>query len=186
MKRAFSFKIIILLAILIGLFLNVKEVHAQLRGDTIIIDQPEEAHSPRKATLYSTFLPGLGQVYNKKYWYIKVPIIYGGFGALIYSASWNNTEMKRFKKAYKDFPDNEFEGIPQDQLIDYIDYYRRYRDLSVIGMVIVWGLNVIEANVSGHFYNYDISPDLSLKVEPFFRNNPIAPPELGIKLAINF
>lgn len=186
MKKAISLKILLFLAVLIVSFFHSKEMDAQLRGDTLIIDPPTEAHSPRKATLYSTFLPGLGQAYNKKYWYYKIPIIYAGFGGLIYAASWNNAEMKRFKKAYTSFPDNEFEGVPQDQLLDYIDYYRRYRDLSIIGMVLVWGLNIVEANVSGHFYNYDITPDLSLKIEPFFRNNLSAQPDLGIRFAIHF
>jgi hypothetical protein len=160
------------------------EARAQLSGDTILLDESMEAHSPRKATLYSTFLPGLGQAYNKQYW--KIPIIYAGFGGLIYAVSFNNTEMKRFKKAYTDFPDNEFEGVPQDQLLDYIDYYRRYRDLSVIGMVFLWGLNIIEANVNAHFYDYDISRNLSLKVTPLFRNNLTSQPEMGLKLAFQF
>ncbi|MEA3443484.1 MAG: DUF5683 domain-containing protein [Bacteroidota bacterium] len=157
----------------------------QIKGDTITLSEDENYHSPRKATLYSTFIPGWGQAYNKKYWII--PIIYAGFGGLIYSANWNNGELQRFKKAFNDFPNDEFNGIvPQDQLIDNIDYYRRNRDLSFIGMFALWGINVLQANVDAHFYNYDISRDLSLKIEPVFRNKYTFAPETGLKLTLNF
>ena len=187
MKRVFV-KILVAFAAFLALACQSQSSVAQLRTDTIVmVEENPTPHSAKKATLYSTFLPGLGQIYNKKLWYVKVPIIYAGFGGLIYAINWNNNELKRFKKAYNAYPDDEFEGvISQDQLIDYVDYYRRNRDLSVIGIALLWGLNVIEANVTGHFYNYDISPDLSLKLEPTFRRNFAQQPELGFRLAVNF
>ncbi len=163
----------------------MQSLWAQIDGDTILLDAPEEIHSPRKATLYSTFVPGWGQAYNKKIW--KIPIIYAGFAGLIYAANWNNTELKRFKTAYNDYPDNEFgEAFEQDQIIDYIDYYRRNRDLSFIGMVALWGINIIDANVDAHFFNYNISRDLSVRLVPVYKNNFKYAPEFGLKLALNF
>lgn len=102
-------------------------LQAQNQNDSISQSIVIVKHSPKKASVYSALVPGLGQVYNRKYW--KVPVIYIGFGALIYSATWNNIQYSRFKDAYLAYPSDEFEGlISQDQLLGYINNYRRYRD----------------------------------------------------------
>ena len=158
---------------------------SQEKNDSIKSESLVLVHSPKKATLYSTFLPGLGQAYNKKY--VKIPFIYVGFGALVYAVSWNNGEYNRFKDDYNKFPLDEFEGlISKDQLLTYVDKYRRYRDLSVIGIVVLWGLNIIDANVDAHFFSYDISPDISFKTEPVFNCYSFTNNYTGIKLSISF
>ncbi len=160
--------------------------YAQEKTDTIVLDAPVNlGHSPKKATIYSAILPGLGQAYNQDWW--TIPAIYVAFAGAIYAVDFNNREYNRFKTAYLTFPNDEFEGnFTQEQLLSYVEEYRRWRELSVIGIVLVWGLNVIDANVNGHFYQYDISPDISLKVEPIFRQNVTVGSELGLKFALKF
>ena len=64
---------------------------------------PERTHSPRKAVIYSAVLPGLGQAYNRKYW--KIPIVYAGFGTLVYFVGYNNSRLKAYTQGYLDFTD---------------------------------------------------------------------------------
>lgn len=139
-------------------------------NDTIV----EKKHSPKRATIYSAILPGLGQGYNKKYW--KIPIIYVGIGTIYYFADFNGNEYKTYKKAY-DYKTGTITDVNDkikdianrytpDNLINLRDYYRRNMELSWIIMAVWYGLNIIDASVDAHFFEYDISDDLSLKVEP--------------------
>jgi hypothetical protein len=163
------------------------------QGDTTILQGTivqapviEKKHSPHKATFYSAILPGLGQAYNKKYW--KIPIVYGIIGGLAYAIDFNSTYYKKYKSAYRDFiirdPGNksymEFipPGLSEDQIYGEYEqwfeealnskkqYYRRNRDLSYIGMVGIYVIQIVDAAVDAHFYNFDISDDLSMQVEP--------------------
>ena len=153
--------------------------------DTISSESVVKVHSAKKASLYSTFLPGLGQIYNKKYW--KTPIIYLGFGALIYTATYNNSLYQGFKSDYLDYMNGSYSGeYPPEQLLALIDRFRRNRDLTFVGMAALWGLNVIDASVDAHFFNYDISKDISLRTEPIINYNPYAFSSAGIKLSITF
>lgn len=125
-------------------------------------------HSPHKATMYSALIPGLGQVYNKKYW--KLPIIYGATGVLIYAFNFNNDQYNKYKNAYTDMDAGEissFEGYTStDQLTKLKDNYRRNRDLNVISLAAVYLLNVVDATVDAHLFDYKISDDLSLNIQP--------------------
>ncbi len=144
-------------------------------------------HSPTLASLLSTAIPGPGQVYNKKYW--KVPIIYGLGGYLAYAAVKNNTEYNRFKKDYLYYIDgdsttvDEFNGqISGDQLKYYKDAYRRQRDLNIIGVAAIYILNIVDASVDAHFFDYDISDDLSLNFMPKTDRNMA----LGLSVKLTF
>ena len=169
-----------------------------VEADTIVAVQPlseqeeeEEIHSPRKATIYSAILPGLGQVYNKKYW--KVPLIYIGFGAIGYFINWNNENYQLFRIGYRHLTDDnpetqdylKIEAVrrnnynldnPSDfdnlktALSRQQDYYRRNRDLLIISMVGFYGLNIIDASVDAHLFDFDISDDLTMKWEPTMMN----------------
>jgi hypothetical protein len=159
--------------------------------DTIQMKTPVKAkkdtiaHSPHKATIYSAVLPGLGQIYNRKYW--KVPLVYGGFAAFGYFIKWNNDQYNSYKQAYNDLVDDDpnttsymkLHGIAQwdltnssvkSQLATRIsngkDAFRRYRDLNIIGTVAFYALNIIDASVDAHFFNFDISDDLSMNWTP--------------------
>jgi hypothetical protein len=144
-------------------------------------------HSPTRATVYSALLPGLGQAYNQKYW--KIPVIYAGFATLGYFIQTNHKEYIRFKTAYQLFIDDdpltidEFNGTRSaDELLFYKDEFRRNRDLSIILTVGLYALNIIDASVDAHFFDYSISPDLSLHLQP-----SISPTEFpGLRIALRF
>lgn len=176
----------------------VFNLQAQLvEADTIqatqqpVGQEAEKVHSPRKATIYSAILPGLGQIYNRKYW--KVPLIYAGFGTIGYFINWNNDNYQLFRVGYEHLTD----GNPETQ--DYLkieavrrnnynldnqteynnlktalskqqDYYRRNRDLLIISFVGFYGLNIIDASVDAHLFDFDISDDLTMKWEPSMLN----------------
>ncbi len=128
----------------------------------------EKGHSAKKATVYSAILPGWGQAYNRKYW--KIPIVYAGFAGVGYFIKTNHDQYKLYKSYYqlmKDDPDYQpVENKTIQQIRIDIDDFRRNRDLSIIGMAAWYGLGLIDANVDGHFFNYDVSEDLSLSLKP--------------------
>ncbi len=146
-------------------------------------------HSPKKATIMSAALPGLGQVYNGRWW--KVPIIYAGFGGLTYMAVSNDLNMRRYKDAYlariDDDPTtvDEFAGRYSDANLQQLKTTaQRNRDLSFILMGILYALNVIDANVDGHLKDFDVSEDLSMRVRPHFQHTmPGQLPAPGIALS---
>jgi len=146
----------------------------------------DDYHSPTKAIVYSAILPGWGQAYNRKYW--KIPIVYAGFAGVGYFIKTNNDYYKLYKNDYlllKDDPNAQtVSGYDQRTLKIYIDQYRRSRDLSIIALVGWYGLVLIDANVDGHFFNYDVDEDLSLELQPWF-GNP-SKKEQGIGLTLNF
>jgi hypothetical protein len=171
---------------------EVVENPDSVTGKVINLPQPgvKPEHSPRKAAIYSAVLPGLGQVYNRKWW--KIPIVYGGFATLGYFIKWNNGEYITAKNAYKDLTDNDpgtdsYLKLKQIQhynlnnpndlatlekgLTGSQDYFRRNRDLLIILTFGFYGLNIIDASVDGHFFNFDISDDLTMKVKPTLVND---------------
>lgn len=150
----------------------------------------KDQHSPATATILSTVLPGAGQVYNKKAW--KVPIIYGGLSTMIFIVDWNNRGYVKMKRAIRQYPDDEFNGLrTEEELKLYRDIYRKNRDLAFLGLVGVYALNIIDANVDAHFYDWNVSDDLSLRVEPTIINNNFAStnytmPAFGLSCTFNF
>lgn len=154
-----------------------------------------QSHSPTKATIYSMVLPGLGQIYNKKYW--KLPIVYAGFGAFIYFASINNKEYQKYSEAYYhklEYPDgpaledNEYESLyDEDFLLDSKNYYRRNRDFNYILTGLWYLLVVVDATVDAHLYTWEVDEDLSLQFEPqFYPSLPNQKPGGGLKLSLRF
>lgn len=142
----------------------------------------------KRAMWLALVLPGAGQIYNRKYW--KLPIIYGGFMGCLYAMNWNNMMYKDYSQAYLDIMDsdpttqsyNQFLHLGQhidssnEERYKQIfknrkDKYRRWRDLSFFCMLGVYALSVIDAYVDAELSEFDISKDLSLKVEPAVINN---------------
>ncbi len=199
LRRVLS-TIILLLFISPNIFAGDYLPNGYILNDTI---NPKKEHSPRKAWMYSALLPGLGQAYNKKYW--KIPIIYAGMGTLFYLAQERNKQYKKYKEGYIDFLnyqegdslatsfkkldkiniDSDDKQI-QDQLEWYKDQYRRNRDLMIIGMAGVYFLNIIDSMVDAHFYDYDVSDDISLKIEPDIKNSPIFAQSFRLSMRIKF
>lgn len=141
--------------------------------------------NPTRAVLYSAICPGLGQIYNRKYW--KLPLVYGSFMGCIYAVTWNNKNLKDYSQAYKDIMSDDpvlnnswqnflpYGANPeeyihnsnfQDRLKRQKDYYRRYRDLSIIITGLVYFICMIDAYVDAQLFDFDISPNLSMRVVP--------------------
>jgi len=152
-------------------------------------------HSPAAATILSGLVPGMGQAYNGAYW--KIPIIYGGLSTCYFIVDWNNRGYKRFKTALIYLMDDdpatidEFEGTrSEDELRYYMDSYRRNRDLSALGLAAVYVLNIIDANVDGHLYDWNVDDNLSFRVEPTVFNPSqgltYSPPTFGVSCKVTF
>lgn len=139
-------------------------------ADAVVVHTKED-HSPTTATVLSMLMPGLGQIYNQKLW--KVPVILGGAASLAYMVDFNQRGYNRFGNAYREFPEDEFDGNrSRDELKLLRDAYRRNRDLSVISLVALYALNIIDANVDAHLFDWDISDNLALSVEPVIYGEP--------------
>ncbi|MGD0341814.1 MAG: DUF5683 domain-containing protein [Bacteroidales bacterium] len=149
---------------------------------------------PLRATMLAVALPGFGQIYNRKYW--KVPFVYAGFGGIIYAIQYNSKEYNIYMKAYQDFTDdipatNSYVNLIKnvdpaiydpvlhpktydpstaawykERMLSAVDYFKRYRDLSYIGIAAWYLFTILDANVDASLFNYDISNDLDIKAEP--------------------
>ena len=163
---------------------------------------------PQRALWLAMVIPGAGQIYNRKYW--KLPIVYGGFMGCVYAMSWNNMMYKDYSQAYLDIMDDDpgtksYEQFLHlgaqitDQNMDRYkqifksrkDKYRRWRDLSFFVMVGVYALSVIDAYVDAELSVFDISRDLSLRVEPAVigspaSRNPLEASAVGLNCSLNF
>ena len=212
-RRVFLFFIVLLLGFAKAEAQNVvfdTVGNAVLSADTIVKEEKaakktakaKKPHSPTTATIMSACLPGLGQIYNRKWW--KVPIVYAGLGGLGYLAYNNYYEYKSYLHAYEyktgDLPDgatlNEHETdlanrYAESQLQTYKESYRRDFEFYTMLTVVWYGLNIVDACVDGHLYTYDISDDLSLNIDPYLRpvEQPIMMPQyaqVGLSLKLNF
>ena len=155
----------VILILVIGM---AKPVSAQYADGYDIPDSTYRAlHKPNKATFMSSLVPGLGQYYNQKYW--KIPIIYGGFTGLIYYASYNNFVYKKYRREYKWATDDDERTVSQYPAANterLKDTWRRYRDICFIGIGALYLLQVVDANVDAHFFDFTIDKDLSIKADP--------------------
>ncbi len=128
------------------------------------------APSPSKAAMLSATFPGLGQIYNGKYW--KAPIIYAGFGTLAYFIDFNNREYRMWREAWIariDGNPNTVDDFPfhsADVLERAMNYYRRNLEITYILSVALYLLNILDASVDAHLMNFDVGEDLSLGMQP--------------------
>ena len=125
--------------------------------------------SVNQISILSGLCPGLGQVYNKKYW--KVPLIYSALGGAFYYYTYNNQKYTEYKNAYIFETDNDINsinntGYTTSNLITLQDYYRDSRDLSGLLFMLVYVLNIIDASVDAHLINYNVNDDLSFYLKP--------------------
>lgn len=158
-------------------------------GQRIInIDTYADRFDPQKALIYSAILPGAGQAYNQSYW--KIPLVYGGFAVGIYSVS-------AYQGIYFESKDQLFtllsnggtlspQGLNQDQLRRRIDNSRRQRDYWIILNSFWYLLQMVEAHVDAHLKEFDLNPELQVKLSPFINRDPLAGQIKGISLSFNF
>jgi hypothetical protein len=143
----------------------------------------KKKHSPRKAAIRSAILPGWGQVYNRKIW--KVPIVYGALGTTAGIFMFNLKQYKDIQFAYRALVNNDsakFDNVAPE-LKDFIKYnarndlfnarseVRQNIDYSVLVFLLFWGLNVVDALVDAHLKDFDVSPDISMKIKPTYNSN---------------
>ena len=131
-------------------------------------------HSPKKATLLSLVIPGAGQIYNRKNWWWKVPIIYGGGGALVYGTVFYQKAYKEYQQAYAFKLANpdvaignpSFDRYQTPTLKNFRDDYRESRDQCLIGLLLLYTMQIIDASVEAHFFDFNVTDDLSLNIQP--------------------
>ena len=163
----------------------------------------------KRAMWLALVLPGAGQIYNRTYW--KLPIIYGGFVGCAYAMSWNNQMYHDYSQAYLDIMDDDPNTQSYNQFLHLgaqidasnierykeifrkrKDRYRRWRDMSMFVMIGVYAFSVIDAYVDASLSEFDISDDLSLRVEPTVINNnqrtrnPLRSSTLGLQCSLTF
>ena len=160
--------------------------------------------NPMRAMWLSALCPGAGQIYNRRYW--KLPIVIGAFVGLTYGTSWNNRMLNDYSKAYRDITDNDpntrsymdfYPPTVNESDLDKTwltstlknrkDYYRRYRDICIIGIAAVYVLNVIDAYVDASMMHFDVSPDLSMRWGPAVIDSQTTRlPAIGLGCSLDF
>jgi hypothetical protein len=160
--------------------------------DTILIKSYAKRYSPRKALLYAAVLPGLGQVYNKKYW--KLPLVYGGFYLL-------GNQIIKYNNIYTTYKGYLFYNIEHnitgpglnpvsnrstDQLRRIVDRARRERDFMIIMTAGLYLLQMVDAHVDAHLKEFDLNPNLHARLEPTFNQDPVTGRQTGISLIFRF
>jgi hypothetical protein len=176
--------------------------HTGFAQDTLSVIKPHKQHfkaEPLKATMLAVALPGAGQIYNRKFW--KIPVVYAGFGVLFYTAGFNSRNYLTYFQAYQDFTDvipetdSYRELIPadpatydpvlhpetyepssakyyEDGLLRMVDYYKRYRDLSYIGIAAWYLISILDANVDASLFDFDVTDNLNLTLAPMIMPLP--------------
>ncbi len=136
-------------------------------ADTLLVEQPDFSHSASKAIMYSLVLPGLGQGYNKKYF--KIPIVYAALGGVVYAIVYNTKNYRQAIIDYNLAPDDDHER--------YVRGWRRNMELSYIGLIAVYALQIVDAYVDAQLYSWDVNDNLSLRVAPSLQ--PMMIPSTG-------
>lgn len=138
---------------------------------------------PTRAVWLAALCPGLGQIYNRRYW--KLPIVVGAYMGLAYGTTWNNTMLQDYARAYNDISDSDpntngyMDIFPPNMSESQIDkeywtsvfktrkdYFRRNRDMCIIAMIGVYLVAIVDAYVDASLSQFDISPDLALRWSP--------------------
>ncbi|MFP9114845.1 DUF5683 domain-containing protein [Flavobacterium sp. RHBU_3] len=147
-----------------------------------------DALAPSKAAFYSAMVPGLGQIYNRKYW--KAPLVWGGLAISMYSFSWNNTQYNMYRDAYKQLLaghelTGNLEGVSGDRLIRAQKFHQRNRDLSALVTAGIYILNIVDANVDAHLRQFNVNENLTFT--PSFEQNKIDYQyNLGVSMTYRF
>jgi len=147
--------------------------------------------SPRKAVILTAIIPGLGQIYNKKHWYIKLPLVYGAFGGLIYSIQYNGTNYRDLKEQHRflvdglDCTTSIYEDLVEPEVLKNArDKFDKQLQFSYIGIGLAYILTAAEAYTTAHLLTFDVSDDLSMQFKPSFDINPSSGMTMGF--GVNF
>lgn len=161
--------------------------------DTVLLKSYATRYNPRKALLFAAVLPGLGQIYNKKYW--KLPLVYGGFVGTTYAMLFYNNLYRDYKREL--FTNLEL-GLTGDSQIRKGDVYttknyrvavdraKRSRDFWLIMMGAMYLLQIVDAHVDAHLKEFDLNPQLRVSIEPMMEQNMMLGKQSGLSLIIRF
>ena len=150
----------------------------------------DSIHSPRKATIYSAMLPGLGQAYNKKYW--KIPVVYALIGGCLTAAIINNKDYQisrdelLFRKNNSRRLNSDYINFEDFQLLELSNYSRKWRDNMFIFTGIAYMLNLVDANVDAHLFNFNVDDNLSMNIMPYTYSQEFNQPLAGLSLRFSF
>lgn len=135
-----------------------------------IIREDPNKHSATKAAYYSAILPGLGQVYNKKYW--KVPLVYAALGTSLYIARENRNNHRDFQREIEFRAVGETTGfrprLTDDRILENLEFWRMWRDAAYIATGVVYVLNIVDATVDAHLTDFNVDDELAIDVSPVF------------------
>ena len=175
------------------------EPKKDIKSKNTILKQ-NKTHSPKKATLYSALIPGLGQAYNKKYW--KLPIIYGLGGLLVYNISSSNSSYKIYLDALNQRQEldatnlangtqiadsDEFVNIYSDtQLQTRKGFYKKKRDMNIVYALLLYTANILDAAVDAHLMNFEVGEQYIMSLEPTFLPTASLSNSIGLSLSIKF
>ncbi|MGE0590623.1 MAG: DUF5683 domain-containing protein [Cyclobacteriaceae bacterium] len=159
------------------------------RGKRVItIDTYADRFNPRKAILYAAILPGSGQIYNKKYW--KVPLVYGGFATGIFFIDFYQDRYLKFKnelfQILEDGTDRSVSGFNESQLRNIVNKSKRERDFFTIVTGFWYILQLVDAHVDAHLKEFDLNPQLQVRIEPMMESNPMTGRSTGLALKLKF
>ena len=168
---------------------TLPESSAEEQDTLELPDRVRQVKDPKVATILSAILPGAGQAYNEKVW--KVPIIYGGIITTAYFVEFNNRRYQKFREALTIVRDpslgpNPFPNLNQDGIIRNVDYWRRNRDLCYLIFGVIYVLNIVDAQVDAHLSGFDVSDDLSWKLEPSYETFTAGGQSIGLSFKLNF
>lgn len=185
---------------------SADSLSTELKGRGISIEEVKKQENinplaPSKAAFYSAILPGLGQIYNRRYW--KVPIVFGAIGTGVYVYIFNDNEYDRFRSAFKrrraGFTDDEFYDINNSGIVpgepdlsdealqDAQERYQRDRDLALLITIGMYALNIVDANVDAHLKQFNVDENLSLHVRPYLEYHPVtSDPNYGLAVTVKF
>ncbi len=164
-----------------------------LSDSTLSGEKKLRRHSPLYAALFSIALPGLGQAYNRKYW--KIPIVYAGLGGLGYGIYALSTGYNGYRKAYRLEVDEDpnthgsFRGVDDAlSLKAHRDADKNNLDIVAIVTVVWYALNIIDATVDAHLFEWNMKDDIHLSWQPSVLSpqTNYSQTSLGVKLALSF
>jgi len=167
-------------------------------ADTILIESYAKNYDPRKALLYAAVLPGLGQIYNKKYW--KLPLVYGGMAATGYAINFYNKLYSEYRGyvflgleaglGETEFPTPDLQARGMEASIQQyrraVDKARRERDYMIIIMGVVYILQIVDAHVDAHLKEFDLNPRLQVRFEPRLEQDDMLGRQAGAALVFRF
>lgn len=173
-------------------------VQMDVGPDTVLLKSYAARYDPRKALLYAAVVPGLGQIYNKKYW--KLPLVYGGFFGIGYAINFYQQNYKEYKVQLFYSLDHGYEGdtdINPDektnplgyttgQLRTVVDKSRRERDFWVIMMGAMYILQMVDAHVDAHLKEFDLNPNLRVSIQPGIDQSELLGRQNSLALVIKF